>query len=256
MTTLKPGTLCVIVGGCPENIGLVVEVLQHIGPYPPRADAYQIRTVTGRNFPQLKVGPFDRLAPGSSTEAITDRHKLRPLGDDKGDDARRTSSKRLNANEETVTKQEALACAEVANHNRLTVSPFSNHDAEPIDSAKGSYPYIVIRFIAAVYQRENLQVRVGAPEVHIGHRTSFIQYHEPYAEDGAISPSCRAFLLDGVLDAVRRLKFRMCVVWKKGSCTFVEPDGQFRDSDDPPSGGILLPKTIDYDTRLPFEDTD
>ena len=44
MEALKPGTLCVIVGGCPENIGLVVEVLEHIGAEPPRADAYLIRT--------------------------------------------------------------------------------------------------------------------------------------------------------------------------------------------------------------------
>jgi hypothetical protein len=79
MSALKPGTLCVIIGGCPKNIGLIVEVLEHIGPYPPRSDAYSIRTVTGRNFPQLKIGKNERLEPGSFTEAITDRHKLRPL---------------------------------------------------------------------------------------------------------------------------------------------------------------------------------
>lgn len=90
MEMLKPGTLCVIVGGCPENIGLIVEVLEHIGPRPPRDDAYRIRTVTGRNFPQLKVGHPERLAPGHSPEAITDRHKLRPLVEGKSDEARRS----------------------------------------------------------------------------------------------------------------------------------------------------------------------
>ena len=79
MSLLKPGTLCVIVAGCPENIGLIVEVVAHLGPLPPRADAYQIRTVSGRFFPQLKMGPSERLAPGYTDEAITDRHKLRPL---------------------------------------------------------------------------------------------------------------------------------------------------------------------------------
>lgn len=79
MELLKPGTLCVIVGGCPENIGLVVEVLEHIGRCPPRADAYRIRTASGRKFPQLKMGANERLARGNSNEAITDRHKLRPL---------------------------------------------------------------------------------------------------------------------------------------------------------------------------------
>lgn len=79
MSLLKPGTLCIIVGGCPENIGLVVEVLEHIGYCPPRSDAYGIRTVSGRPFPQLKVGPSKRLVRGTSEFAITDRHKLRPL---------------------------------------------------------------------------------------------------------------------------------------------------------------------------------
>lgn len=37
MSALRPGTLCVIVGGCPENIGLVVEVIEHIGAYEDRA---------------------------------------------------------------------------------------------------------------------------------------------------------------------------------------------------------------------------
>jgi hypothetical protein len=86
MEILKPGTLCVIIGGCPENIGLVVEVLEHIGAEPPRADAYLIRTTSGRPFPQLKVGPAEVLAPGTANEAITDRHKLRPLVDAKDDD--------------------------------------------------------------------------------------------------------------------------------------------------------------------------
>lgn len=86
MEALKPGTLCVIVGGCPENIGLVVEVLEHIGTYPPRADAYLIRTASGRKFPQLKMGTNEKLARGTSNEAITDRHKLRPLVDIKDDE--------------------------------------------------------------------------------------------------------------------------------------------------------------------------
>ena len=32
MSYLKPGTLCVIVAGCPANIGIVVEVLAYLGP--------------------------------------------------------------------------------------------------------------------------------------------------------------------------------------------------------------------------------
>lgn len=77
MSILKPGTLCVIIGGCPENIGLVVSVIIHLGRHLGREDAYLIETVSRRFFNQLKDG--DELKRGMSTQAITDRHKLRPL---------------------------------------------------------------------------------------------------------------------------------------------------------------------------------
>jgi len=77
MSNLKPGTLCVIVGGCPENLGLIVEVVCHLGPHDGRQDTYEIKTVTSRKFNQMWRG--SKLVKGYSTEAITDRHKLRPL---------------------------------------------------------------------------------------------------------------------------------------------------------------------------------
>ena len=83
MSALKPGTRCVIVGGCPENIGMIVEVTRHLGQYLERSDAYLIETVTGRRFNQLWDG--NELLRGDSIEAITDRHKLRPLLDLKED---------------------------------------------------------------------------------------------------------------------------------------------------------------------------
>ena len=83
MSILARGQKCVIVGGCPENIGLIVEVMSRIGPHKRREDAYWIRTVTGRPFHQLWIGK--ELHRGASTEAITDRHKLRPLVDPKDD---------------------------------------------------------------------------------------------------------------------------------------------------------------------------
>ena len=83
MSALKPGTLCVIIAGCPENIGLVVEVIQHLGRHEDREDAYFIRTATGRPFHQMWSG--NDLLRGHSSECITDRHKLRPLVDSKDD---------------------------------------------------------------------------------------------------------------------------------------------------------------------------
>lgn len=78
---LKRGTRCVIIAGCKENIGLVVEVIQRLGVYAGRADAYHIRTVSGRPFHQLWHG--NDLQRGSSDTCVTDRHKLRPLVDPK-----------------------------------------------------------------------------------------------------------------------------------------------------------------------------
>ena len=78
MSALKPGTLCVIVGGCPENIGLVVRVLVHLGRYGSREDAYFIETVSGRFFNQL-IDDDGKLKRGASARAVTDRHKLRSL---------------------------------------------------------------------------------------------------------------------------------------------------------------------------------
>jgi hypothetical protein len=81
MSILARGQKCVIVAGCPENIGLVVEVISRLGQHEDREDAYWIRTVSGRPFHQLWIDK--ELQRGSSSEAITDRHKLHPLVDTK-----------------------------------------------------------------------------------------------------------------------------------------------------------------------------
>lgn len=83
MSILKTGTRCVIIAGCPENIGLVVEVIERMGAYEGRSDAYLIRTASGRKFQQLWSG--NDLHRGASDECVTDRHKLRPLVDPKDD---------------------------------------------------------------------------------------------------------------------------------------------------------------------------
>ena len=79
-----------IIAGCPENIGLVVEVIRHLGQYEDRADAYLIKTSTGRPFHQLWSG--NDLLRGRSDECVTDRHKLRPLVDGKDDEEMRDTA--------------------------------------------------------------------------------------------------------------------------------------------------------------------
>lgn len=74
---LTAGTLCTIIAGCPENIGLVVKVVSRLGAARGYQDGYRIRTTTGRHFAQLWQGKL--AAPGASSEAFTERWKLRPL---------------------------------------------------------------------------------------------------------------------------------------------------------------------------------
>ena len=77
LMSLKPGTRCVIVAGCPENIGVIVDVIGRVTPSSSDEEAYWIQTVSGRPFHQLWEG--NDLLRGDSNRAITDRYKLRPL---------------------------------------------------------------------------------------------------------------------------------------------------------------------------------
>lgn len=79
MSLLKSGSLCVIIAGCPENIGVIVEVIERIGG---DSDCYRIKTVSGRPFAQL-WNDEGVLSRGDANICFTDRHKLRPLVDAK-----------------------------------------------------------------------------------------------------------------------------------------------------------------------------
>ena len=79
MSVLKPGTRCVIVAGCSENIGLIVEVVRRDSLTRHGVDQYVIRTVSRRHFQQLWEG--NDLLRGDTSVAVTDRYKLRPLVD-------------------------------------------------------------------------------------------------------------------------------------------------------------------------------
>jgi|GEM_PF-2010544 len=133
-----------------------------------------------------------------------------------------------------------------------TVSPFSTIPAEPLDNPAGKYPYLVVRIMSSVYQRESIEIREGEPSVHIGYRSSYVQYPTPVTTDGLISADCRTLLLNGVLEAVRRTGFRMSVVWQPGLCSYVERDGTINESEQTPSGGIALPAGIVFDQRVPL----
>ncbi len=79
MSVLKPGTLCVIAGGIPTNIGVIVEIVRRLRLYGQRDGAYVIKTVSGRPIPQLRVE--GELVSNWSPTGIIARHMLRPLTD-------------------------------------------------------------------------------------------------------------------------------------------------------------------------------
>jgi hypothetical protein len=80
MSILKPGTLCVIIAGCPENIGLIVEVVSRIGNADGYDDGYYIATSSGRSFHQVWTGIKDENPAKTSLKIVsTERRKLRPL---------------------------------------------------------------------------------------------------------------------------------------------------------------------------------
>ena len=128
------------------------------------------------------------------------------------------------------------------------VSPSISLPSEPVNE-DGKYPYLIIRLMPAVYQRHQINVFRGEPLVEIGHSKNLVQHPEPITDDGVITPGCRTLILDAVLEAVTRTKFRMAVVWGEKEASYVEPDGSINESTEPPSGGVPLPNKIAFDQR-------
>ncbi len=82
MSVLNRGQRCIVIAGCPKNIGVLVEILDHLGGVDNYQDCYEIVTISGRPFPELWADDTrTRTVPGVSSIALTERHKLRPLID-------------------------------------------------------------------------------------------------------------------------------------------------------------------------------
>ena len=82
MSVLNRGQRCIVIAGCPKNIGILVEVLDHLGEVDNYQDCYEIVTISGRFFPELWADETrTRTVPGVSSIALTERYKIRPLID-------------------------------------------------------------------------------------------------------------------------------------------------------------------------------
>jgi len=100
------------------------------------------------------------------------------------------------------------------------------------------HPHLVVRIYSAVYQREDIAIESGQPEVHVGFRSTFVRHPAPFTEDGDISQGCKDLLVAGVIRAVRRTGHRMSLVWAPNTCTYCEKDGSTKDLKTLPSGGL------------------
>src|SRR5450759_751360 len=88
MPILKPGTLCVTVGGSGENAGRIVVILSYCGPCAFDStikEGYNIRTASGRPFATVRqyslTGTGSYLLRDMLCDCVTDRRRLRPLID-------------------------------------------------------------------------------------------------------------------------------------------------------------------------------
>ena len=120
-----------------------------------------------------------------------------------------------------------------------------------------TFPYIVVRLMAGVYQLEKIRIETGPPEVLVKFRATRVRHPEPFDADGGVSPGCRELLITGLIEATRRTRFNMCLVWARDDCTFVSRnDGSVTHSKEPPSGGFgsggLGGKPIPID--IPFDE--
>ncbi len=115
----------------------------------------------------------------------------------------------------------------------------NNFSIDGVEANK-RFPYLVIRWMAAAYGRKQIIFVVGTPRVEFFDRVLLVQHPRPFDEKGEITADCRASLLNGVLESVKISRFRMCVVWGHSSCTYVEIDGEFKESSQTPSGGLVL----------------
>jgi len=104
--------------------------------------------------------------------------------------------------------------------------------------ARNSYPYVVIRWMAAAYGRREVIFVASGHSVESSQEV-LVADSAPWAE-GALTSRARAALIERVLELVRESGYRMCVVFAKDDSVYCERDGSTWSQSEAPSGGIRL----------------
>ena len=112
------------------------------------------------------------------------------------------------------------------------------------------YPHVVVRYMATVY------AQFGVKFVESGEEASkldevkdafVVVYPQPYTMDEQLTPEARQALIDVVQYASQKSGHRLCAVFGKQDCVYLEPKGTSKPSAESPSGGI---QCIQFPIRL------
>ena len=103
------------------------------------------------------------------------------------------------------------------------------------------YPYVVVRYLATVYGRFPVKF-VGSEPTTLDSKACenavVVGCPQPYTVDERLTPEARNALTGVARYACQQSGHRMCVVFGKKDCVYLEPEGVAKHSDKPPSGGI------------------
>jgi hypothetical protein len=112
----------------------------------------------------------------------------------------------------------------------------------PLRGDARSHPYLVIRWVAAVYGTAEIRIASSDGVDTLENGISIVD--ASYRAGDVIEGPLRRKIIDAALARSRVLKHKMCIVFAANDCVYVEPDGRFSGSSVPPSGGIRFDKAI------------
>ncbi len=105
------------------------------------------------------------------------------------------------------------------------------------------YPFLVIRWMSAVYGKKNI-VFVSEGESGFQGDSLVVLADGPCSACGQLPAESLPKLIGAILPLVVRDQRRMCLVLSKNSAVFMEPDGKVNWSEEPPHGGLLIPDPV------------
>ena len=100
------------------------------------------------------------------------------------------------------------------------------------------YPYVVFRYMATVYGDFRVEFVINDQyQPKETTRAFVVVCDQPYL-NGKLTVEAEKALVDAVQANSRQRGLRICVVFSKTRCVYVEPKGAVKVSVEPPSGGV------------------